>query len=159
MLPEYDIKPLSGDSAAKAYPLIQAARPEVSLDAWIAYAEQLIDSTPKPAPSAGIVVAESLQGYIHGLFAYTVRLVLNHDAVLTVENFVAVDLADRAAATKALIAVMESMARDHGCSAIHTHIPDGWLVTQPGGSGMLDHLRRAGHEIEYVKFCKALNAG
>ena len=159
MVREYDIKPLTDQSAPKAYPLIQAACPEVSLNAWIDYATQLSVPSPPPTADSGILIAESGRGYIHGLFAFSVRVVLNQRAVLTVENFIAVDMGDRAAATKALIAVMEQLAKDHNCSAIHTHIPDSWNMPRPHGTGMLDHLRAAGHRIEYVKFCKVLEDG
>ncbi len=157
MLRDYRIKPLSGCSAAKAYPLIQAAWPNVSLDAWIDYAEKLSRADPPITPKAGIVTAESRRGYIHGLFSYSVRVVLNQSGVLTVENFIAMDAGDRAAAIKSLIGVMETMAHDFGCSAIHTHVPDGWTAEYSGGCGMLNHLKDAGHNVEFVKYCKTID--
>lgn len=154
---DYHIKPLLAENAARAYPLIQAACPEVSLDAWINYAEKLNHPDPAQTQAAGIVAAESKRGYIHGLFSYSVRIVLNHNAVLTVENFIALDMGDRAAAIISLIDVMESLAQDLGCSAIHTHIPDGWITTI-SGDGLLNHFRNAGHNPEFVKFCKTIDA-
>ncbi|MDD9904641.1 MAG: hypothetical protein OXT06_13810 [Rhodospirillaceae bacterium] len=156
MLRDYEIRSLSRNNAAKAYPLVQAACPEVSLDAWINYAARLTGSMPS-ASAAGIVVAECARGYIHGLFSYTVRFILNHQAVLTVENFIAVDFGDRDAATKALIADMDRLARDHGCSTIHTHIPNDGAILYPGKSGTQNCLRAAGHEIGSINFCKALD--
>ena len=156
MLRDYQITDLSGDSAARAYPLIQAAWPEISLDAWIDYAERINHPDPVLTKAAGIVAAESKRGYIHGLFSYSVRIVLNHGTVLSVENFIAMDMIDRAAAIKSLILVMETLARDLGCSAIHTHIPDGWSDDYSGGGAMMDHLRNAGHSLEFVKFCKTI---
>lgn len=154
---DYQIKPLLAENAARAYPLIQAACPEVSLGAWIDYAEKLNHPDPARTQAAGIVAAESKRGYIHGLFSYSVRIVLNHDAVLTVENFIALDMGDRAAAIISLIDVMETLAQDLGCSAIHTHIPDGWITTITG-DGLLSHFRNAGHNPEFVKFCKTIDA-
>ncbi len=154
---DYHIRPLSPENAARAYPLIQAARPDVSLDAWIEYAERINHPDPELTKAAGIVAAESKRGYIHGLFSYSVRIVLNHNAVLTVENFIALDMGDRAAAIKTLIDVMERLARNLDCSAIHTHIPDDWVTSTPSG-GVLNHLRDAGHNVEFVKFCKTISA-
>ena len=155
---DYKIKALSVENAALAYPLIQSARPDVTLDGWIAYAKQI--NCPKLAPTkdTGIIVAESKRGYIHGVFCYSVRIVLDHNAVLTVENFVAVDAGDRAAAIKSLIAVMDKLAQDLSCSAIHTHIPDQWISTTSSNTTMLHHLRDAGHELDFVKFCKTVGA-
>lgn len=152
----YQIRSLSGDSAARAYPLIQAAWPEVSLDAWIDYAERINQPHPPLTTAAGILAAESGRGYIHGLFSYSVRVVLNQESVLTVENFIALDMGDRAAAIKSLIVMMETLARDLRCSAIHTHIPDGWTTGYNGGNGLLGHLRDAGHSLEFVKLCKTI---
>jgi hypothetical protein len=153
---DYNLKPLSAHNAALAYPLIQAALPNVSLDAWIAYAEKLNHPDPALEKAAGIVTAESKRGYIHGIFSYSVRIVLNHDSVLTVENFIALDMGDRAAAIKSLISGMENLAQDLGCSAIHTHVPDHWVSAIAPSAGMLDYLRDAGHNLEFVKFCKTI---
>lgn len=153
---EYHIKPLQAPNAALAYPLIQTALPDVSLDAWIEYARRLYDPDPNPANASGIVTAESWRGYIHGLFSYSVRIVLNQNAVLTVENFIALDIGDRAAAIKSLINGMEILAQKLDCSAIHTHVPDHWVGEKPTSASMLDYLRDAGHNLEFVKFCKTI---
>lgn len=154
MLQEYVTKPLSGNAASKAYPLIQTASPDVSLDAWIEFARLLTEPHPPVTRAAGIVTAENRRGYIHGLFSYSVRILLNHSSVLTVENFIVVDMGDRAAAVKTLIDDMEPLARRHRCSTIHTHIPDTWA--HPGERGVFNMLQNAGHELEYVKLCKSI---
>jgi hypothetical protein len=114
---DYQIRPLLAENAARAYPLIQAACPEVSLDAWVDYAAKLNHPNPVLTQAAGIVAAESKRGYIHGLFSYSVRIVLNHNAVLAAENFIALDMGDQAAAIISLIDVMETLAQHLGCSA------------------------------------------
>ncbi len=159
MSKDYNIKPLKAQNAALAYPLIQTALPHVSLDAWIEYAEKIYDPNPVMAQEAGIVTAESKRGYIHGLFSYSVHNVLNHRSVLTVENFIALDMGDRSAAIKSLLNGMEHLALNLGCSAIHTHIPDHWVSELSASTAMLDYLRDAGHNLEFVKFCKTIGAG
>ncbi len=155
---DYNLKPLAVNKAALAYPLIQAARPDVTLDAWVEYAEKINHPDPALSKVAGIVTAQSNRGYIHGLFSYSVRIVLNQDSVLAVENFVALDMGDRAAAIKSLIGGMERLAVDLECSAIHTHIPDHWVSDLTKQTGMLDYLRDAGHSLEFVKFSKNIGA-
>jgi hypothetical protein len=159
MVQEFDVKPLSKNTAAKAYPLIQTACPGVSLDAWIDFAAKLTQPHPPMTLAAGIVTAENERGYIHGLFSYTVRIVLNHNGVLTVENLIAVDMGDRAAAVKALIDGMEALARRFNCTAIHTHIPEGWIENRPQGFGVLNQLQNAGHNPQYIKLCKSIENG
>ena len=73
MLRDYQITDLSGDSAARAYPLIQAAWPEISLDAWIDYAERINHPDPVLTKAAGIVAAEGLE-VLHPEFATRPRV-------------------------------------------------------------------------------------
>ncbi len=155
---DYKIKPLSVENVALAYPLIQSAQPEIALDAWIAYARKINRCKAAPPKESGIISAESKRGYIHGIFCYSVKPTLDHGTVLSVENFIAVDTGDRAAAIISLIAVMENLARELGCSAIHTHIPDHWISKASCGTAMLHHLRDAGHQPEFVEFCKTVGA-
>ena len=152
----YHLRTLSQETAPLAYPLIQAAWPEVSLDAWIDYTKQVNRTRADATPSAGIVAAENGRGYIHGLFSYSVQPVLNHQSVLAVDNFIALDTGDRAAAIRSLIDGMENLARNLDCSAIHTQIPDEWATGYPAGGNLLAHLRDAGHNPQYVKLCKVV---
>lgn len=149
----YKIKSLSPENAALAYPLIQAVLPAVSLEAWLAYTAKINQST---AEATGIIIVESSRGYIHGLFHYNEATTLGHGKVLNVDNFIALDTGDRAAAIKMLIGVMEDLAREFGCDAIHTNLPDAWICAKSGTATVLDHLRDAGHERNIVKLSKTL---
>jgi hypothetical protein len=155
---DYKIKMLSVENAALAYPLIQSAQPKIALDDWLVYARKINSRKVAPTNKSGIISAESKRGYIHGIFCYSVQPTLDHGTVLAVENFIAVDTGDRAAAIKSLIAMMGNLARELGCSAIHTHIPNHWISKETRGTAMLHHLRDAGHQPEFVEFCKIVAA-
>jgi len=155
---DYKIKALAAENTALAYPLIQSAWPEVTLDAWLSYANNVKHSQPTADKTSGIIVAESARGYIHGLFSYSVKMVLVHGSALSIENFVAVDIGDRAAAIKTLIAGMDKLAQDLGCSSIHTQISDQWVSKSPRNTAIPHHLRNAGHNVELVQFCKKVCA-
>lgn len=149
----YTIKSLSSKNAAQAYPLIQAALPSVSLETWLAYAANINKPT---AEATEIIIIESTRGYIHGLLHYNVITTLRHGKVLNVENFIALDIGDRAAAIKMLIGVMEDIGRKFHCAAIHTTLPDAWIRAASNATTVLDHLRDAGHERETVKLSKTI---
>jgi len=155
---DYATKILAPENAAQAYPLVQSARPEVTLEAWTAYAERMNAGTVPPVGEKGIVAIESKRGYIHGLFSFWITIALRHGDVLNVENFIAVDMGDRAAAIKTLIRAVDDLARTHGCAAVYTHLPDHWVFGPQTESTMLSHLRDAGHDLESVKLCKMIGA-
>lgn len=153
---KYHVRKLPPDGTVRAFPVIQAAWPDVSLDSWVAYVEKLCTPSRVATGSSGIMAAENPRGYIHGLFCYIVHVALNHGSVLVVDNFVALDAGDRAAAVEALLAAMEALARDLRCTAIHTHIPHSWANRYGDGIGIMDHLQNSGHDPAFVKFCKAI---
>jgi hypothetical protein len=151
-------------NAARAYPLIQIMRSDVSLDAWLAFVAATntdCGSTPiKPTsewPLRGILSIENERGYIHGLFSYHVAFAIDHKSVLEVSNFVAVDTADRAGAIKALISAMEELARTLNCTAIHTQVTGDWADGEVSASGLSKHLQNAGHGPNSLNLCKPLH--
>ena len=151
------------NNAARAYPLIQVMRSDVSLEGWLAFvAATNADSAPTPNitapkwPSRGVLAIENARGYIHGLFSYHVAFAIDHEAVLEVSNFVAVDSADRAAGIKALIASMEELAHALGCTAIHTHVPGNWPQGKFPEAALSRHLRHAGHHLKSMNLYKPL---
>jgi hypothetical protein len=141
------------EDAALAFPLIQSAEPNVSLDAWLAYVATLNRTTME---TTGIIIVQSKRGYIHGLLQYRVTTTLGHGKALDVQHLIALDAGDRAAAIKMLIGVMDDLARKFGCEAIYTSLPDAWIHAKSGMATVLDHLRDAGHERESVKLFKVV---
>ena len=151
------------NNAARAYPLMRVMRADVSLEEWLAFVTATnADSEPAPDradhkwPSRGVLAIENARGYIHGLFSYHVAFAIDHEAVLEVSNFVAVDSADRAAGIKALIASMEELAHALGCTAIHTHVPGNWRQGKFPEAALSRHLRHAGHDLKSMNLYKPL---
>ncbi|MFT8038231.1 hypothetical protein ACMYM1_23500, partial [Salmonella enterica subsp. enterica serovar Enteritidis] len=78
---------------------------------WRAFAGALIGRPgPSVAPS-GIMTAQNGHGYIHGLFSYTRDQHLHHGPILSVENFIVLDLFDPAAAAATLLRAMDAVAK------------------------------------------------
>ena len=151
----YTILFLSKTDAARAYPLIQSASPNVSLEEWIAYFTRLSQLAESHGRVSGVVALESRRGYIHGLFSYCTGHRLGVGPILNVENFIAIDAGDRASAITSLIDAMERLAHDHGCATIHTDIPDTWATSSPQPSGLVAHLLKAGYDRESVRLSKS----
>lgn len=156
MIRSYQIKPLSREKAAIAFPVIHAAYPNVTLDDWLAYFTWINQAVETRPFLAGIVSIEDARGYILGLFSYVTGYGLGKGAVLRVEHFVALDTGDRAAAIRRLITAMEDVAQRHGCNTIQTEIPEFWTTMPAGKYGVLAHLSDAGHARETVRFSKCL---
>ncbi|MFQ6017175.1 MAG: hypothetical protein ACE5KF_03180 [Kiloniellaceae bacterium] len=146
------IRPLTPDRIAQAYPLVQAALPEVSLGDWRDFAAPLV--SPKAQPDAGIITVISERDYIAGLCSYHIAHDLRHGPALIADHFLALDLFDQRAVVHALAEAIESLAKDRLCTAIHTNLPetgakisDGWLIRLLGNRG---------HRIESLRMCKVL---
>lgn len=141
-------KPLARRQIDQAFPLIRTVLPALDVDRWRAFASALTGLPEAPAAPCGIMTAQNGHGYIHGLFSYATGAHLSHGRLLSVENFIVLDLIDVSGAADALLRAMESVARLLGCGAIHTCLP-AHMASQPGArAGMLDHFRAAGHTVE-----------
>ena len=156
MTRSYNIKYLSQETVAKAYPVIRAAYPNVTLDDWLAYTAWINQPADARRSSTGIVSLENMRGYVHGIFSYNTDYMLGTGPVLNVENIVALDTGDRAAAVTQLISAMEDVAINHGCATIHTQIPEFWTSASAGRTGLHAHLVDAGHDREMIRFSKHL---
>lgn len=165
-------KPLGRRQIDQAYPLVCAIAPGLGVDRWRAFAAALLDSATVggsrkgggksgagtdglPAPR-GIMTVQNAQGYMHGLFSYAVEAQLIHGRTLCVDNFVVLDLFDVAGPAETLLQAMEGLARQLGCTAIHTTLPERYLPRDSRRSPIPDCFRIEGHRQETVRFCKDL---
>lgn len=158
-------KPLGRRQIDQAYPLIGAIAPALGVERWRAFAAAMIGegaaSAPGGAMPCGIMTVQNANGYIHGLFSYNVEQDLRHGRALVVDNFVVLDLFDLPGAAEVLLHAMDGLARDLGCTAIHTNLPEPYatLPTEapPAGVGrrVLDCFRGEGHRAETMRLCKA----
>lgn len=148
-------QPLTCDRIGQAFTLIQAALPDVALEDWRSFAMPLVQ--PQGQPMAGILTVMSEQDYIAGLSIYRIEHDLQHGPALVADHFMALDLFDRPAVVHALAAALEDLARERGCTAIHTNIPDRADVSRDKEGGLVSTLRSRGHRVESLRLCKILD--
>lgn len=118
-MPDFVVERLTVDRISLAYPLIREVAPSLDLQRWTRFARRAAD--PRRAPQGGIlVVRRPPRPYPCGLVCYRRDADLEHNAVLTAEYFVAMDVLDPAAALEALVAELESEARRLGCHAVRS---------------------------------------
>jgi hypothetical protein len=146
------VQTLGPEHIAQAYPLIQAALPEVSLDAWVDFARALMH--PRDRPDSGLLGVVSEQGYLTGLSSYRVARDLLHGRTLAADHFVAIDLFDRRAVVHALADAIEALAREQQCRAVHTTLQEKGGLSGPAST--MSTLAGRGHQVEAVCLCKVL---
>lgn len=147
-------RPLTPDRIGQAFPLIQATVPDVTLDDWRRFAMTLM--TPREPRPAGIMTVLSELDYIAGLCIYRVEHDLRHGWALAADHFLALDPFNRGAVVLALVEALEALARENGCAAVHTSVPERCTTVQANGRGLIEILCSLGHEIETVRLCKRL---
>jgi len=151
-LRDLKVQTLGPEHIAQAYPLIQAALPEVSLDAWAGFARALIHQHERP--DSGLLGVVSEQGYLTGLSSYRVARDLLHGRTLTADHFVAIDLFDRRAVVHVLADAIEALARERQCGAVHTTLQEKGGMSGPAST--MSTLAGRGHQVESVCLCKIL---
>ena len=112
--------------------------------------------TTRLPPRAGILVVLSELDYIAGLSIYRVDNDLQHGCALSADQFLALDLFDREAVVHALAEALEAVARDNGCAALHTVLPERTVKGPASVDGLMAMLYALGHRVETVRLCKRL---
>jgi len=125
----------------RAFPLVSAGAPDLTLSAWRRYASRLLADQPPGGqeiegqgiewPKTGIVVVRSRDSYIHGLFSYRVVEDLRTGPTVCANDFVALGLLHRAEAISTLVNALEAIAVAHGCAHMHVHLPESRVVPLP----------------------------
>jgi hypothetical protein len=124
---DYRVHYLTSCKVDQAYPLMQLAVPDLTLERWRAFAARHVVPEqdrldPASPPVAGVVVAEDRGGYIHGLFRYAVEDDLL-SRCLNIRDFLACSLFGGEEVADALLARIEHIAKLLDCSAIHSDLP------------------------------------
>ena len=161
MLDSYVAKPLGRRQIDQAFPIVQTIAPDLGMERWRAFAAAVItagDVGAKPDSGAsrprGIMTVQNPRGYIHGLFSYMVQENLRHGRVLSVDNFIVLDLFDLAGAAEALLDAMDRTAAALGCKAIHTSLPDNYSSLPEYCNWLVGCFRESGHTVETLRLCK-----
>lgn len=144
--------PLSPDRIAQAYPLVQVVRPSLSVEEWERYARAILDDTET---TSGIATLQDPRDLIAGLFIYRVGDDPDHGRTLIAEDFVALDIVKPETVAQSLADALESVANQHGCSAVHT------TISSRGGTGtryLMELMRDLGHQLEAFRLCKQVRA-
>ncbi len=139
----------------QAFPLVQTSLPQVELEDWRKFAQELIRA--KAPETTGIQTVLTEQHYIAGLSIYRIDWVLSHGPALVADHFMALDLFDREAVINALADFLEDLARQRGCTAIHTLIPERGGRWRGPVNCLASILRGRGHAIESLRLCKVLD--
>jgi hypothetical protein len=146
---------LSPERVGQAFALIQAVMPGVGLEDWQKFATPLVD--PRARTRGGILTVVSEQAYIAGLSIYRVEPDLEHGPALVADHFTALDLFDRQAVVHALAGALEDLARERGCTAIHTNVRERTALKREDDNSLVSALCSRGHHIESLRLCKVLS--
>jgi hypothetical protein len=151
-----EVRSLTGQAIAQAYPLLQLTLPDLTLADWTKFAGHHLAGSK--STEGGILTVVDERGFILGLLDYTIDRELLHGRTLMVKNFVALDFLDtsRKDIAKVLIQAMEKLADQRGCSAIHTLVQQS--DTEPPQTWIMELLESHGHKPKRVNLCKTLPA-
>ena len=149
----------------QAYAVARMVVPDLTVECWRDFAAALIQDAGDPDPSAtegpaaasGIMTVQTHQGYIHGLFSFRTDPHLRHGRVLTVDNFMVVDMVDPAGTASLLLRAMDRTAHALGCSAIHTTLPANYAQLPEYCNAVLTYFRDDGHAVDTLRLCKTVD--
>lgn len=106
---------LDRGSLRRAWPLARLARPELSLDDWLAYGRRHLGGTN--LPRRGIIGLSCARGYIYALVAFT-RMSGEPPGVLVAEPISQAALAHTGAPVATLVDALSGLARLLGCGKL-----------------------------------------
>ncbi len=112
------IADLSDEQAMEAFPLIQATWPQTEIGSW----QRFVAFFNGSAAKAGVLALRDPKGYICGVLAYRLDRELQKGAILAVQLFTAVDLANSPATIRALLDAAEMRALDLDCAGIEIRL-------------------------------------
>ncbi len=148
MTGRYIVKHLSVDRVDQAYPLLQSASGDLTLEKWRSYAAtRTAPGGLIPDGGGGVISVESDQGYIHGLFDYRIDVDLHCGRTLVCANIVALDLFDIKPVLAILFEEMGSLAKHHRCQAVHVSVPQ-------SHTALVQSLEDVGYSVGSVGLCK-----
>ncbi|MEE8443935.1 MAG: hypothetical protein V3S44_01210 [Alphaproteobacteria bacterium] len=153
---KFVVKPLGEEQVMQAYPLVQSASPQLTLDQWMDYVQTLSQEGDSDPRGGGVMSVQNGEGYIYGIYCHEVEANIQHGRVLKVSNFVAANLYDAKSVTGGLIDSMASVARDSGCGAVHVDLPE---EIRPGPrlvDGIASQFKGAGYQVESVALCRSI---
>ena len=104
--------------ARRTFALVEAVRPDVSLDAWLAHIDGVLTDPRGGGEETGAIVLTAGEPYIYGTFTYSPWTTLALGRTLMVDDFCAVGLAGERAPVKALFDTADQLAERQGCQSV-----------------------------------------
>lgn len=113
-MPQFSVIELEASQLDSAYPLVRTFAPEVSLKRWRDYGKRVLED-------GGLLGLAGAEGMLFGLLSYRKHERLP-GPVLTVDDFVTVELSRAAPGRQLLCEAAEAIARDLGCAAVELRL-------------------------------------
>jgi hypothetical protein len=135
---------LAPEQTAVVFPLVHAAIPEITLDAWRGFLRA-------QGEGAGALGLRNEAGYICGLLLFRAEHDLRHGRLLAINLFIALDLVNEEEAASALLHAAEAKARELGCAATHIRV-------DAAQKSLAQRFSAAGYRNEADLFCRAIGA-
>jgi hypothetical protein len=111
IFPSYTIKPIAKEGVDRAFPLMRAVAPDLSLQEWRQYCR---DGGAKEET----VVAINSTGYVKGLCIFSVRDHMGYGRLLDVPLFVVASAADADGVGGELLRFLEATRDGEACSGV-----------------------------------------
>lgn len=137
--------PLRPEQIPQAYPVVRQIMEDLTLPGWIEYAHAVLARPSGDRTGSGIIVAETLNNRIRGLFVYKVEPSLDHGRVLTIQHFILPGLG-RATVAEMLYGAIRVLAERNACNSIHIEVP-------PQTKWELDFFQKQGHRVINWMLC------
>jgi hypothetical protein len=134
-----EIRRLERAQIAQAYPMVRELLRDLTPEAWQAFAAKIMDHSDAEAGRTGVIVAESDDGHIRGLFVFRVEDDLDQGTTLVVQHFITPGLGRRTVA-EALYSEIREITQRFTCDAIHVEVP-------PETSWELNFFQSQGHRV------------
>lgn len=154
----YDVRPLNLDQVPQAYPVVSILDPDLSPDQWSSYAIDLL-TWPNGTGQRNILTVQNEQNHIFGLSIHWVKPDLRQGRILEIENFAVVDVIGNRAPARILLAALEEIAREQGCSCVSISLLNPlmrrWLRSRKQPA--MDLFREAGFRGEQLRLRKCFH--
>ena len=138
---------LSHDAAERSFALLRSAGSAQSLEGWRDFLRRRTERGPG---EGGILALENRCGVIQGLCSYRIDAGLGGERVCCIDDLLAMDLMDSAAAAAWLIRATEALARLHGAQSLRILLPR----TECLSGRLYRKLEQTGHRVERICLAK-----
>lgn len=116
---------MTRQDARRAFALVEAVRPDISMDAWLNHVDGILTGARQDREDAGAVVLTAGDAYVYGAFTYAPWTTLALGRTLMVDDFCALGIAGERAPVSALFDAADRLAAQQGCQSVCVKFLDG----------------------------------